>query len=110
MCIDVMSPTDGFKYSTGNETLDNILLDEGELVTCHCNFFFFLSHLAKHFPHLHQDECVLTIMVTGCHVGGIPFCDYCEAIMVQSLHQKNMCRLEGPEKSLYATLTSHALF
>lgn len=42
-----------------------------------------LSKLAKHhFPHLHHDECVLTIMVTGCHVGGIPFCDCCEAIMV----------------------------
>ena len=50
MCIDVMSPTDGFKYSTGNETLDNILLDEGELVTCHCNFFFFCLIWQNIFP------------------------------------------------------------
>lgn len=109
MCFDVLSPTDRFESSTGYETLDQIPLNEGELVILD---FFFLSQQAKHFfPHLHHDECVLTIMVTGCHVGGIPFCDCCEAIMVQSLRQENnMCRLECPTKSLYATLTSHAQF
>lgn len=34
------------------------------------------------FSTFHHDKCALTIMLTGCGVGGIPFCVCCVAIIV----------------------------
>lgn len=88
-----------FKYSVGSFWRESSQRREN------LSWWIFCLHRQNIiFPTFHHDKCVLTIMLTDCSVGGIPFCVSCVVITDQSIHQQTDFRV------LQRACTQHSFF